>query len=216
MRGNEWRRLSRVGHSTGARDRLHLVPDRPGDAVTSPQQLDEVLAQVAAGDHDAFAALYDALAPAVFGLCLRVLRQSEQAEEVAQEVLLEVWQRATAFDSTRGSATTWVLTMTHRRAVDRVRSAQASTNRDRKIAERAHETEHDEVFETVEQRLEAEALRHCLDRLTQIQRQSVTLAYYGGHTYSQVARILDTPLGTIKTRMRDGLIRLRDCLGVTP
>ena len=215
MPDDEGRHALSTGHPRTRTARLHLVPDRSSDPATSRQVLNPLLDRVAKGDHDAFALLYDAVSPAVFGLARRVLRQTEQAEEVAQEVLLEIWQRAPTYDPDRGSAMTWVLTVAHRRAVDRVRSAQASTDRDRKAAERSHEIDHDHVSETVEQRLETEALRRCLDRLTQIQRQSVTLAYYGGHTYPEVALLLDTPLGTVKTRMRDGLIRLRDCLGVT-
>jgi RNA polymerase sigma-70 factor (ECF subfamily) len=211
MPGEEWRHGRWAGQRRREPVRLHVVSDRSRDPAMSRQVLDPLLSRVAKGDHDAFASLYDAVAPAVFGLAQRVLRQAEQAEEVAQEVLLEVWQQAPSFDSERGSA----MTVAHRRAVDRVRSVQSSTDRDRKVAEQSHETEHDQVSEAVENQLEAEALRRCLDRLTQIQRQSVTLAYYGGHTYPEVAQLLDTPLGTVKTRMRDGLIRLRDCLGVT-
>jgi RNA polymerase sigma-70 factor (ECF subfamily) len=174
-----------------------------------------MLLRVAEGDDSAFAELYDAVAPAVFGLARRVLRQVELAEEVAQEVLVEVWQQAPRFDPGRGTGFAWVMTMAHRRAVDRVRSVQSATDRDMRVGQRSVEREHDEVAETVEDRLEAEALRGCLEVLTELQMESVTLAYFGGFTYPEVAEQLGAPLGTIKTRMRDGLIRLRDCLGVT-
>jgi RNA polymerase sigma-70 factor (ECF subfamily) len=197
------------------------VPDSLPDAEdASPasavrQRLDPLLLRVAKGDEAAFAELYDAIAAPVFGLARRVLRQAEQAEEVAQEVLLEVWQQAPRFDPGRGSGFAWVMTMTHRRAVDRVRSAHSASERERRVGERSHGREHDEVVEAVEQRLEAEAVRHCIEALTEVQRESVMLAFYGGFSYPEVAERLGAPLGTIKTRMRDGLIRLRDCLGVT-
>jgi RNA polymerase sigma-70 factor (ECF subfamily) len=193
------------------------VPDSQDapQASSKRQRLDPLLLRVAKGDETAFAELYDAVAAPIFGLAKRILRQAEQAEEVAQEVLLEVWQQSSRFDPERGSGFAWVMTMTHRRAVDRVRAAQSASDRERRVGERSQEREHDQVVEAVEQRLEAEAVRECIDALTDVQRESVTLAYYGGFSYPEVAERLGTPLGTIKTRMRDGLIRLRDCLGVT-
>ncbi|PYC70174.1 RNA polymerase subunit sigma [Streptomyces tateyamensis] len=176
--------------------------------------LKELLAQVAFGDQDAFAHLYDALAGPVYGLVLRVLRDPAQSEEVAQEVLLEVWRNAARYQPERGEVTAWVLTIAHRRAVDRVRAAQAASDREQRAAARSHTTDFDEVVEQVESRIEREQVRRCLKTLTELQRASVTLAYYRGFSYPEVADMLGTPLGTIKTRMRDGLIRLRDCLGV--
>lgn len=207
-----------AGAAQPCRARLHLVPELPSDArevSSSRRELDPLLLRVAKGDDGAFAELYDVVAPTVFGLARRVIRQAEQAEEVAQEVLLEVWQQAPKFDPNRGTGFAWVMTMTHRRAVDRVRSAQSATDREIKDGQRSLVREHDEVSEAVEARLDAEAVHRCVGALTQLQRQSVTLAYFGGFTYPEVAAKLGTPLGTIKTRMRDGLIRLRDCLGVT-
>lgn len=208
-----------AGGAEPCRTRLHLVPIDPEDqaAAAAPgrRHLDPLLRRVAKGDDGAFAELYDAVAPAVFGLARRVLRQAEQAEEVAQEVLLEVWQQAPRFDPGRGTGFAWVMTMAHRRAVDRVRSAQAASDRELHVASRSQERAHDQVSEAVEQQMEAEAVRDCVDELTEIQRESVMMAYFGGYTYPEVAERLKTPLGTIKTRMRDGLIRLRDCMGVT-
>jgi RNA polymerase sigma-70 factor (ECF subfamily) len=184
----------------------------PGDrTVPGP---DELLRLVARGDEQAFAALYDSLAPRVFGLARRVLRDAAQAEEVAQEALVEVWRTAARFDSSKGSATSWVLTITHRRAVDRVRSAQAGVDRERRAAVANVETPYDDVVEEVTASLEQQQVRRCLKGLTELQREAITLAYYDGFTYREVAEKLDTALPTIKTRMRDGLIRLRDCLGV--
>jgi RNA polymerase sigma-70 factor (ECF subfamily) len=109
----------------------------------------------------------------------------------------------------------WIMTMAHRRAVDRVRSEQSATDRAKRLGGREVEPAFDAVAETVEIRLEREAVRRCLGSLTDLQRESIDLAYYGGKSYREVAELLDVPLGTVKTRMRDGLIRLRDCLGVT-
>jgi len=175
--------------------------------------LDKLLTHVAKGDQAAFEALYDQLGSSVYGLVRRVLRNPSQAEEVAQEVLLEVWRAASRFDPARGSAATWVLTIAHRRAIDRVRAEEAATAREQRTAEVPAAT--DEVAETVEASMDAERLRRCLAGLTELQRESITLAYYGGYSYAQVAALLDTALGTIKTRIRDGLTRLRACLGVS-
>jgi RNA polymerase sigma-70 factor (ECF subfamily) len=193
-----------------ARRRAPRVVAEPG--VTT---LEDLLGQVARGDGPAFELLYDRVANSVFGVIRRVLRDPAQSEEVAQEVLLEVWRTATRFDEERGSATTWIHTRAHRRAIDRVRAAQAAHDREEKVALRDHEPPFDVVADRVEARLEQEQVRRCLEGLTDLQRESVSLAYYAGHTYREVAELLDVPLGTVKTRMRDGLIRLRDCLGVT-
>ncbi|CAM5695441.1 Sigma-70 family RNA polymerase sigma factor OS=Streptomyces alboniger OX=132473 GN=CP975_34655 PE=3 SV=1 [Streptomyces alboniger] len=177
--------------------------------------LQELVALVARGDQEAFSGVYDAVAGPVLGVVRGVLRDHAQSEEVAQEVLVEVWRTAPRYRADLGSAMNWVLTLAHRRAVDRVRSVEASAARDHKAALLDHSPEFDEVSEQVETRLEREQVRRCLRTLTEVQRQSVTLAYYRGLTYRQVAELLALPLGTVKTRLRDGLIRLRDCLGVS-
>lgn len=185
-----------------------------GGIAPAPPDLQELLGKVARGDRDAFSLVYDAVCGPVLGLVRAVLRDPAQSEEVAQEVLIEVWRGAARFQASRGSAMTWVLTLAHRRAVDRVRSAQASSDRERKAAMLEQTPAYDEVTEEVESRLEREQVRRCLRTLTELQRQSVTLAYYRGLAYREVAELLAVPLGTVKTRLRDGLIRLRDCLGV--
>jgi len=191
-----------------ARDHLSAVPGPP------PADPAELLREVAKGDEQAFARLYDLVAPRVYGLIRRVLRDPAQTEEVTQEVLVEVWRTAARFDTARGSATSWIFTIAHRRAVDRVRSEQSAADRVMKVGVASVEIPHDEVVEEVAGRLERQQVRRCLDDLTGLQRQAVTLAYYQGHSYREVAELLSTSLPTIKTRMRDGLIRLRDCLGV--
>ncbi|MCA1221177.1 sigma-70 family RNA polymerase sigma factor [Streptomyces sp. 8L] len=185
-----------------------------GPAPVGPD-LEELLGQVARGDQEAFSRVYDMVCGPVLGLVRSVLRDPAQSEEVAQEVLLEVWRMAARYRHDKGSGMTWVLTLAHRRAVDRVRSVQAAGEREQKAALLARTPSFDEVTEQVEARLEREQVRRCLRTLTELQRESVTLAYYQGLLYREVAELLSVPLGTVKTRLRDGLIRLRDCLGVT-
>ncbi|MET8087226.1 ECF RNA polymerase sigma factor SigK [Micromonospora sp. NPDC005237] len=197
------------GDPEQARRLRSVLPDTP-----TPPSADELLTRVARGDEAAFAALYDTMAGRVLGLTRRVVRDPAQAEEVTQEVMVEVWRTAGRFEAGRGSASAWILTMAHRRAVDRVRSEQAHTNRTLQVAAAETHVPYDEVVEDVTARLEREQVRRCLGRLTPVQREAVALAYYGGHTYREVAEKLKTPLPTVKTRMRDGLIRMRDCLGI--
>ncbi|MEU0487116.1 ECF RNA polymerase sigma factor SigK [Streptosporangium sp. NPDC006013] len=176
--------------------------------------LEDLLEHVARGDRAAFERIYDLVAGPVYGLVLRVLRDPAQSEEVAQEVLVEVWRSAARYERARGSAMAWVMTIAHRRAVDRVRAVQSAVDREDRVARLEVHRPFDEVAESVGARLERERLRRCLDGLTELQRQSVTFAYYGGYSYREVAELLKVPLATVKTRMRDGLIRIRDCLRV--
>lgn len=178
-------------------------------------ELDAAMTRVGAGDQPAFAEVYDALAPRVFGLVLRVLVDRAQAEEVAQEVLLDIWRKAPSFDASRGSAVGWALQLAHSRAVDRVRSSQAQRDRDERIGTRDLPTDFDAVSEAADVRIESERVHAALEGLPAPQREALLLAYYGGLTQSEIAERLSTPLGTIKTRLRDGMIRLRAALGVT-
>ncbi|SFX47175.1 sigma-70 family RNA polymerase sigma factor [Streptomyces atratus] len=182
-------------------------------APSAGPDLQELLGLVARGDQEAFAAVYETVSGPVLGLVRNVLRDRAQSEEVAQEVLVEVWRSAARFRASRGSAMSWVLTLAHRRAVDRVRSAEASSAREHRAALLDRTPAFDQVTEQVETRLEREQVRSCVRTLSELQRQSVTLAYYQGLTQREVSELLSVPLGTVKTRLRDGLIRLRDCLG---
>jgi RNA polymerase sigma-70 factor (ECF subfamily) len=194
----------------GSRPRLAAVPATDAEETADPSAL---LRAVARGDERAFAQLYELVAGRVYGLARRILRDPAVAEDAAQEAFVEVWRTAPRFDPAKGSALSWIFTIVHRRAVDRVRSEQANADRLRRLAARSADTPYDEVVEAATAHLEQLQVRRCLESLTELQREAVTLAYYGGYTYREVAEVLDAALPTVKTRMRDGMIRLRDCLG---
>jgi len=194
--------------ASAAQLKLAAVPEHG-----AAPDLNDLLVRVGRGDEVAFAAIYDALGSSVYGLARRVIRDPSRAEEVAQEVFIQVWQSAARFDPDRGNAKSWLLTLAHRRAVDAVRHDQAATNRENKY-DWSNGPDFDEVEETVTISLEHEQVKRCLDGLTALQREAVNLAYYQGYTYAEVATALDANTATIKTRMRDGIVRLRDCMGV--
>ena len=202
------------GRRREPRETLTRVPSTDPSAPPGPVA-DDLVHRVADGDAGAFEHLYDLLGAAVYGVSLRVLRDPDHAAEVAQEVWLDVWRGATRFDATLGTARTWVLTAAHRRAVDRVRSVQAQRDRDQRDLDATPARPFDEVAETVETELDRVRVRRCLETLTDVQRRAVELAYYGGRTYREVADELDAALPTVKSRIRDGLLRLRTCLGVS-
>lgn len=186
------------------------------DAAAPPTggDLAELLKRSGRGDEAAFAQLYDATSARAYGLAVRVVRDPSQAEEVTQEAFLEIWKTASRFDAGRGSAVSWVLTLVHRKAVDRVRSAEASTRRDTTYHQGSQAVEHDSTAEAAHASMEARRVRQAMDSLTEVQRQALELAYFKGYTHTEVATMLDLPVGTAKTRIRDGLIRLRDTMGV--
>ncbi|WP_081646205.1 ECF RNA polymerase sigma factor SigK [Agrococcus pavilionensis] len=177
--------------------------------------LEQCLVRAADGDERAFAELYDATAARVFGLVLRILVDRAQSEEVAQEVYLEAWRQAKRFDPSRGAAMSWLLQIAHARAVDRVRSSQSQRDRDERIGVRDTAVPVDEVAEQVEISLDAARARRALGELSDAHREAIELAYFEGLTQSEIAERLGAPLGTVKTRLRDGMERLRGILGVT-
>ncbi len=190
------------------------APAAAGSADDPGPTLEGLLRRCARGDETAFARLYDLTSARMYGLALRVVRNPTYAEEVTQEAYLEVWRSSARFDPQRGSALSWLLTITHRRAVDRVRSAEASARRDETFERETRQPAYDTTVEAAHRSLDAERVRRALAHLTDTQREAVELAYFGGYTHTEVAGLLDLPLGTAKTRIRDGLIRLRDTMGV--
>ncbi|MFP1603068.1 ECF RNA polymerase sigma factor SigK [Microbacterium sp. 2216-1] len=174
-----------------------------------------LLLRIADGDQQAFAELYDLLSPRVFALILRVIVNRSQAEEVLQEVFLEIWQSAGRFAPNKGQGRSWVLTIAHRRAVDRVRASQSSADRDVRVGARDLDPARDVVSDEVESRLESHRLVRALKILPEAQQEALILAYYGGYSQSEISALVGIPLGTVKTRMRDGMSRLRGELGVT-
>jgi RNA polymerase sigma-70 factor (ECF subfamily) len=168
---------------------------------------------VAVGDQHAFELLYHQLARPTYGVIRRVLRDPSQSEEVTQEVLLEVWRTATRFEPAKGGAASWVLTIAHRRAIDRVRSEVATSEREQKAAG-AGPGPADDFTEIIEASMDRDRVQRCMGQLSDVQRESIRLAYYSGYTYRQVSAKVGVTLAAIKSRIRDGLIRMRDCLGV--
>ena len=177
-------------------------------------RLASLVQQSSRGDEAAFAELYDATSARAHGLALRVVRNPAHAEEVVQEAYLDAWRTSSRFDPARGSAIGWLMTIVHRKAVDRVRSAEAATARDATYHRESRPVEHDSTLEAAQASLEAQRVRSAVSGLTEVQREAVELAFFGGYTHTQVATMLDVPVGTAKTRIRDGLIRLRDAMGV--
>ncbi|WP_333489925.1 ECF RNA polymerase sigma factor SigK [Brachybacterium paraconglomeratum] len=192
-------------------------PADPGPhAMRSPSEdLTELLRRAALGDEDAFARLYDETAPQLFALIRRVMRDVAMSEEVLQEVYVEVWRQATRFDARRGSARGWLCTIAHRRAVDTVRSSEAARRRDSEDGLLTLEQQVVDVQEEGIMRVESGRVRSAMKALTTAQSEAIRLAYFGGYTHREVAALLDIPVGTAKTRIRDGMIVLRDRLGVT-
>ncbi|BCK55824.1 ECF RNA polymerase sigma factor SigK [Nocardia wallacei] len=184
-----------------------------GEGAGADAPLQALIERVAVGDEQAFADLYDIVSGPVLGIVTRILRDRSRSEEVMQEVLLEIWLKAPKFCEQQGNVMAWAVTMAHRRAIDRVRHEQACSDREGRIEQLDVRRPVDEVVETALARLDEQQVRTALDKLTELQRQSIVLAYYGGYTYREVSQVLGTPVGTIKTRMRDGLIRLREYLG---
>lgn len=215
MIAKEWRKPV----ARNPRAMLVDVTPVPDSSPVTPQRrtsdVDDALVRVAGGDRAAFAIVYDALSARVFGLVLRVLVDRSQAEEVTQEVFVDMWRKSATYDASRGSAIGWALALAHSKAVDRVRSSQSQRDRDERIGIRDSVAPFDVVSESADVRIEGERVRAALETLTEAHREAIVLAYYGGLTQSEIAERLQTPLGTVKTRLRDGMIRLRAALGVS-
>jgi RNA polymerase sigma-70 factor (ECF subfamily) len=190
-----------------ARDGGTSWPD-PGHLET--KEADSLLQAAARGDQDAFELAVTQLSGPIYHLVRTLVRDRAQAEEVTQEVLFEMWRQVTRYDPARGSAAAWALTIARRRTIDRVRSMAASSARERRNAVAA--VSWDQVSEALDQTLDREELHHCLDALSSLQLQAIVLAFYGGHTYPEIATLLGVPLGTVKARIRDAVSRLRDCM----
>ena len=180
----------------------------------APPTHEELIRLVALGDEAAFEELYDTVAPRVFGLVRKVVRDAAQSQEVTQEVFVDIWAQASRFDADRGKAMSWMLVIAHRKAVDKVRASQASSDRDLRQGIKEFQESYDDVADTVESQMEAERVNKALETLSQPQQEAIRLAYYGGYTHQEVAELLKIPVGTVKTRIRVGMIRLRDRLGV--
>ncbi len=199
---------------------MTLVPD--GELASAPrtsapsanEELAELLKACSLGEEAAFAKLYDATAARLFGLVLRTVRDRAQAEEVTQDAYLDIWRNSSRFDPDRGSALSWLMTIGHRKAVDRVRSAEAARLRDAAYEALEQAPPFDQTIEEAHRNLDGQRVRRALDALTETQRGALELAYFGGYTHREVAAMMNLPLGTAKTRIRDGLIRLRDTLGL--
>ncbi|GAA3328460.1 ECF RNA polymerase sigma factor SigK [Paeniglutamicibacter sulfureus] len=198
-------------HETLYRMSSHLPG---GTEQTWAPTTEELMLRIAAGNESAFEELYDRLSPQVFGLVRRILKDQAQSEEVTQEVFVEAWQQASRYDSARGKAITWLLTLAHRRAVDRVRASQASKDRDLRQGIKEFQASYDDVEETAIQHDESRRVIQALERLSETQRDAIQLAYFGGYTHIEVAELLKIPVGTAKTRIRDGMNKLRDLMGV--
>lgn len=177
-------------------------------------ELDALLRQVARRDAEAFATFYDQTRSRVFGLVSRVLRDPGYSEETMQDIYLQVWRNAGNYDPSAGSPLAWLLTLAHRRAVDRVRSEEAASSRESRYGAATVEPPLDHVSDAVITGDERRQVTDCLDTLTDTQRECIQLAYYDGLTYVQVSERLAANLATIKSRMRDAIRGLRKCLGV--
>lgn len=174
------------------------------------QQSDEALVGlVARRDEAALAALYDRYGRAAYGLALRIVRDASLAEDAVQDAFLAVWRSADRFAQERAKASTWILTLVHRRAVDVVRREE---RRRADPLEAAHEPSGDATDEQAWLRARRERVRAALARLPEAQRQALELAYWGGLTQTEIAERLGQPLGTIKSRMFTGIARLRELL----
>lgn len=185
----------------------HRVPERQRSS--SDDRLAALMRDVAHCDERAFAELYDATVAAVFGIVLRVLRSRSQAEEVVQEIYLEIWRTAARCDPARGTVRSWTNVIAHRRAIDRVRSSERSLGRDQRYHRNLDRAEVPGPEDITVARHDARDVQLAVAALPDIHRSALMLAYFDGRSHREIAAILDIPLGTVKTRIRTALSRLR-------
>jgi RNA polymerase sigma-70 factor (ECF subfamily) len=189
-----------------SRSSLGESPDAVFDRV------DLLVSLVAHGDEKAFAELYDLQFPTIRGIALALLRDFHQAEEVAQEVMLEIWRLAGRFDPSRGAAMGWITQIARTRTIDRIRHCQAARTRDQRHFDHGFRREFDSVEESVLTQLDISMLHLGLLEVTALQREAVTMAFFTEQPYAEIALALGIPLATLKTRVRDGLIRIRETI----
>ncbi|WP_245532375.1 ECF RNA polymerase sigma factor SigK [Acaricomes phytoseiuli] len=188
--------------------------DQRSAASTGVASLEELLAGVSRGGQAEFTSFYERTASRVYGLARRVVIDPALSQDVAQEVFAQVWEQAVRYRAEQGSALSWLMTITHRRAVDKVRSQQRAVDREQAYLDGEYRPQRNLVADAVEDRVESQQLRSCLEELTGMQRQSLQLAYFDGLTYREVAEKLEAGLPAVKARIRDGLIKLGRCMGV--
>lgn len=193
-----------------------MIPmdDTPFRDTSHPdERLGSLITRIAQGDHEAFTAFYLLTCRRVYGLARRTIIDAEISRETTQDVFLIVWEQARKFNPAKGSPMSWLMVITHRRAVDRVRAEQSGNRRE--IVWEAKTIQHpfDEVAERFSDPIEARLVKESLSQLTSLQRESIGLAFYGCLTYPEVAERLGVPVATVKSRIRDGLTQLRNYLG---
>ncbi len=188
----------------------------PVDAPMAPVDR-EILERLARGDRDALAELYDRYARRLYSLAIRILRESAEAEDVVQEVFSQAWGQAGRYDQARGSVAAWLATMTRSRAIDRVRARSARPDAHVDAADIAPRVADPDPGQeaAVLGAEQVDRLRRALDALPFLQRAAIELAYYEGLSQADIAERLEQPLGTIKTRIRLGLLKLREALQST-
>ena len=181
-------------------------------AVVDRETLESLMLLTQQGDAAAFARLYDHIAPNVLGLSLQILHDQAQAEEVTQEVFIEVWQHAADFDPAKGSAKAWILRRARLRAIDRVRSAIATMKRDDREAFLVASIKKESVEDEALRNVQRHAVRTALEIMGEPHKTAILLAYFGDMTHAELAEATGVPLGTAKTRVRDGLRKLEKIL----
>jgi RNA polymerase sigma-70 factor (ECF subfamily) len=182
---------------------------RPEQAQTSDTEL---LQAIARGDEQALASLYDRYRLILFGLILRILHSRPEAEDVLQDVFIQVWKRAADFDESRGRPFTWLVTLCRSRTIDRLRALESRQRTANEAVRGAEESVSDSEQDAMRAEQSA-VVRECLGELPREQRETLVLAYFEGLTQTEIASRLGAPLGTVKTRMRSGMIKLREMLG---